>query len=114
FFYSKWKVPFDPLETKIRPFYSMVQKHIPMMSKTYDLCDYYDDNMNQVLELQYADEEFFMGFILPKNGSEPVINQEQLEFYFNKLKPTHMNLIQIPKFKQQSKFKVDNLFRRLG
>lgn len=114
FFYSKWKVPFDPMQTTSRPFFSLTQRNIPLMTKVYDEVDYYEDNVNQVMEMQFADEEFLMGIILPKNHGQLVVNNEQISFYIKKLRPTHMNMIQIPKFKHQSKFKVDNLFRRLG
>jgi leukocyte elastase inhibitor len=114
FFYSRWRIPFDATQTKNRLFYGQPHRNIPMMTKPHESCEYYEDNVNQILELQFGDDEFSMGFILPKNSGDLSINHEQIEFYIKKMRTTNMGMIQIPKFKQQSRFKVDNLFRRLG
>ena len=77
--------------------------------------NYYEDNVNQILEMDYYDNNFCMGFILPKNSNNiSLINNEQLQYYITQMKNKEINLIKIPRFKQETRYKIDNLFKKYG
>jgi len=57
-----------------------------------------------------------MGFILPKdNYTQPIIGSyEQYDYYINSLKTNEINLVKIPKFTCETKYRIDNLFKKYG
>ena len=85
-----------------------------MMHQQHCMFKYYEDSMNQILEMDYSDVEYTFGIILPRYGSEMSLTHEQYEYYISQLIPTHIHDLQMPKFKQQSRFKIDNLFKKMG
>lgn len=115
YFYSKWKNTFDEGMTAKGIFYGEKQKQVQYMNLYDDKNRYYEDNKNQILEKDYEDSDFCMGFILPKNKHEkPTITHEQFNYYVTQLKKNDIDVLTIPKFKHQSKFKFDNLLKKYG
>ncbi len=115
FFRGVWKIPFDKNSNKVVSFNTKTSKRkVQMMIHKHTLHNYYEDTMNQILELDYADDEFSFGVILPKQGNKLSVSHEQFEYYVSQLTPVHTHIVSIPKFKQQSKFKIDNLFKKIG
>jgi serine protease inhibitor len=116
YFYSKWKQPFSEFLTELRPFYSTALRHIPSMVQQDVIHNYFEDNNYQIIEMDYNDNKLCMGFILPKtkSGINMKIQNGQLEYYISQMSKKKINTVQIPKFKQQSKFKIDNMFKKMG
>lgn len=116
YFYSQWKYPFDKKYTKIELFNGINQKQVYMMQQSKTTHKYFEDRINQILEMDYTDGVFAMGLILPKDQySQPIINSyEQYEYYINNLKSMEINLVKIPKFKCETKYQIDNLFKKYG
>ena len=114
YFYSKWKSPFSPSETSSELFFGSSQRQVQMMKQTDIQTNYYEDVLFQLLEMDYDDGSFSMGFLLPKNKGQPIMDNSQLNTYIGKLSNTKISILQIPKFKQEFKYKVDNIFRKQG
>ncbi len=118
YFRGKWKNPFLRNQDFFEPFYSGNSADgMPrqVMKFNSSIFNYYQDNLNQIVEMDYDDNEYTMGIILPTSYSdEPSISHDQLEYYISQLTPTQINNLQIPKFKRQSKFRIDNLFKKIG
>jgi len=114
YFYSKWKSQFDPNLTKQETFYGNTIKANMMMQRDGRF-NYFEDNINQVLEMDYDDGFFTMGFILPHKMTGDInLNNAQVEHYVQRLVPTEINILKIPKFVHEFKYKVDNIFRENG
>jgi serpin B len=115
YFRSKWKYAFKTENTKEEIFHSIQRQKVQMMTQNEKHCRYFEDQFNQVLELDYISENFTMGFILPKsNNNEPLISSEQFEYYISQLSEREINLIKIPKFKHEIKYKIENIFKKYG
>jgi len=115
YFYSKWKSPFDPQMTKIEDFYSSSTTQVTMMTQTFTKFNYFEDKNNQILEMDYIDGYFTMGFILPKIlQNNPITNNDQLKYYISQLSQIEITTLKIPKFTHEFKYKIDNVFRENG
>jgi serine protease inhibitor len=107
-FTPKWRLPFSSIVNGIfggKQAVFMVQQAVTHF--------YFENDAVQLVELDSHEGKIAVGFVLPKNKSLEVTNEE-LEYYISQLGETVIKLLQIPKFQQQSKFKMDNLFKRLG
>jgi serpin B len=114
-FYSKWKYPFNKKHTQKKIFNGTTKRDEFTLHLLEKSLRFFEDNVNQIIELDYAHgEEFTMGIILPKNSSNLILSHEQFEYYISQLTFKRINIVQIPKFRQQSKYKIDNLFKNLG
>lgn len=115
YFYSKWKQPFDKNKTKPEIFYGIKQSLVPMMIQTKVKHGYFEDTYNQILEMDYADNVFSMGIILPKSQyGEPMITSEQFNYYVDNLKQVELNTVKIPKFKSDTRYSIAKLFMKYG
>jgi len=121
YFYSKWKKSFNSQLTKKMIFNGIQQKsQIDMMKQNDIKTRYFENDINQILELDYQDESFCMGFILPKQVDVtksikiPDVVHDEFEYYISELQETKINTLQIPKFKHESRYKIDNLFKKYG
>ena len=114
YFYSKWKKPFDPRSTKQEVFNGITKSIVPMMTQLKTKHNYFEDTYNQVLEMDYADNVFSMGIILPKSQyAEPMINIQQFYYYVDNLKEQVVN-VKIPKFKSDSRYSISKLLMKYG
>jgi serine protease inhibitor len=115
YFYSKWKYQFDPGLTKNEKFNGIQIKSMPMMIQYNIKHRYFEDTHNQILEMDYADDLFTMGIVLPKSQyNNPMITYDQFKYYTENLKETYLDIVKIPKFRQETKYKIDNLFKKYG
>jgi serine protease inhibitor len=113
-FYNKWKIGFNPQYTQLQLFNSIQSRQLYMMQQVNTIHNYFEDNVNKIIELDFNNTDFVMGFILSKNGVCTPISDNQFSYYIAQLKPHNIKSLKIPKFKQKSKYKIDNLFKRLG
>jgi serpin B len=116
YFYSKWKNPFNIKNTKAELFNGLNQRKEYMMMQSNGQHNYFEDRYNQVLELEYSDNVFVFGMILPKQQQNPEISitMEQFNYYISQLKLQEISLLKMPKFKYETKYSIDNLFRKYG
>ncbi|QKF93965.1 serpin family protein [Fadolivirus algeromassiliense] len=115
YFYSKWKNQFNPSYTRQEPFYGINKLMVNMMSQNDKTHRYFEDDINQVLEMDYVDGQFCMGFILPKSQyREAIVSNEQFNYYISQLQEKEISLVKIPKFKHETSYRVDNLFKKYG
>ena len=113
FFKTNWKYAFNKRFTKRSTFYGMKRKPVELMHMQNKDCKYYTDNKVQVLELDFDNDDYTMGFILPKNNDLD-INNDKFGYFVSQLQITNINNIHIPKFKHQSRYKIDNMFKKMG
>lgn len=115
FFYSRWKHPFPMAGTRPEIFNGINKRHVHMMTQQNETHRYFEDNHHQLLEMDYIDGLFTMGFLLPKSQyAEPMMTHAQFEYYMANLSQRNISIIKIPKFKQESKYRIDNFFRKFG
>ena len=115
FFYSKWKESFNPSFTKLETFFGISKILVNMMTQSNKKHRYFEDNENQILEMDYFDEYFCMGFVLPKNNyTEPIITFDKFKYYISFLNEQTIKILKIPKFKHETRYKIDNLFKKYG
>jgi len=116
YFYSQWKKPFNKQYTQIEIFNGINRRQVHMMQQMKESHRYFEDKVNQILEMDYLNGDFAMGFILPKdNYTQPIIGSyEQYDYYINSLKTNEINLVKIPKFTCETKYRIDNLFKKYG
>lgn len=116
YFHGSFKNPFSKKKTKPLTFVSQnnVKRKINMMVHRNQVFNYYEDSMNQIIELDYDDDKFSFGIILPKNNNTLSFSHEQFEFYISQLRSTHIDILSVPKFEHQSQFKINNLFKTMG
>lgn len=115
YFYSKWKLPFDPSLTERARFYGGNSMEVNMMTQRDGRFNYYEDDTHQILEMDYNDGFFSMGFILPHETTGNIdFKSKDVEHYIQRLASTEINTLKIPKFIHEFKYKVDNVFRENG
>lgn len=102
--------------TNAKPFYGNPNRKIQYTSFDRQKYMYCEDNFNKVVELDFGEDSLLaIGFILPHDRNTRLdLQNDQLEYYITMLKPTQITNVLIPEFKQQSKFKVDNLLKKVG
>ena len=115
YFRGNWKIPFDPDRTHKRKFTTLSKDitDIDMMVSCDEQYPYWEDENAQYLEMFYKDKEFAMGIILPKNIDTEIQIPENLSSIVKNLVDRDVN-IEIPKFKQKSKHKLNPLFEDMG
>ena len=115
YFYSKWKKPFNTIHTKIEMFNGINKREVYMMSQTNTIHNYYEDKYNQVLEMEYLNNDFVFGIILPRQGYADInITSEQYYYYVSQLKSQEISTLKIPKLKYETRYAIENLFKKYG
>jgi serine protease inhibitor len=114
-FSNELKNPFNVKNTKHRAFFSNnSRKPIPMMYQTNEVFNYYQDEYNQVIEMDFIDNQFTLGIMLPSDGNKLEFSYDFLNYYWSNLRPTQINNLIIPRIINQSKYKIDSFFKKLG
>lgn len=108
----KWKNPFN--NAGVRDFKSSTLRKVTMLSLTDKRLKYYEDSLNQVVELDHKDDHTTMGVVLPKDSSRPSLSTAQFNEYSANMKLRELHHIMIPKFKQQNNFDLTSLFKKMG
>ena len=118
-----WKQPFAKKNTQLKSFKSKSLSHynsnpnsnhikrMPTMIAKNVTANYYEDNYCKLIELS-CEGGICMGFILSDQFLE--LPYEQLHYYINSLYAVNVGLLQIPKFKQDLKYRVNNIFHKMG
>lgn len=115
YFYSKWKTQFNSSYTRQETFYGINKQIVNMMAQSNKTHRYFEDDINQVLEMDYEDGQFCMGFILPKSQyREAIVSNEQFNYYISQLEEKEIKIVKIPKFKHETSYRIDNLFKKYG
>lgn len=115
YYRGNWKIPFTKNNMTSYTFKGLNNnKSVNMLRQTDIIHKYYEDNLNQIIEIDYDDNEFTFGIILPKTQGKLQVSHEMYEYYVSQLKATNISNLAIPKFQQSSKFKIDNLFKNMG
>lgn len=70
--------------------------------------NYFEDQNCQILEMD--DGKYNFGIMLSKNK----ITVNLFNYYISQLKEKNINIVAIPEFKIESKYKIDNLFKKYG
>jgi serine protease inhibitor len=94
-----FKYGFDAKRTKNN---MMIQESMP--------CNYYENEEIKLMEMDMMNDLFCFGVIL----SRSLLSHEKLEYYMTQTKETIMDLVSIPKFTTNSRFRIDNLFKKYG
>lgn len=116
-YYSMWKYKFDKINSA--PFYGTNQRMEQMMYLYNRELLYFENNNNIVIELDFYSNnntDFAFGIIASKSNG---INMQDIDdnlygHYIANLKMTRLGLVCFPKFKQENKYKSDNLFKQAG
>jgi len=111
---SKWRYSFNRKMLRKEMFFNNPKHPVDMMCMVGKMLNYFEDDKNQIIELPFAKNSTVMGFILPKRNKRPHVTTEQFEFYISQLNPTNIKTLKIPKFRHQSKLKIDNIFKKMG
>lgn len=114
YFYSRWKNPFSPQKTKQEVFNGTPRRMVNMMSKKEFNTSYFEDPINQVMEMDFAIDGLSMGFVLPKNNVQPSMNDEQYYVYTQGLSSVELAIVKLPKFTSESKFEISKMFKHMG
>ena len=112
YFYCKWKMGFNIKSTNVELFNN--KEKVYMMQQRDINHKYFEDKVNQILEMDYIDSSFSFGIVLPKTNKLPIITNEQLQFYISQLNVKNISNIKIPRFRQETRYKIGNLFKKKG
>lgn len=106
-----WKYAFNYVTN--RPFDR--RRIVPMMIQSNSTHRHYSDKSISLLEMDLSNDDLCMGFILSNTLKDlSAIELEELNYCIDNLTNVKFNTVMIPKFRQQSKFKIDNLFKKMG
>jgi len=79
-----------------------------------DKFKYFEDHNNQVLEMDYKDQNYSMGVILPwKNGKLPNVDSNQIIDYTSRFTSREVKLW-FPKFEHRKKVRLVPILKKLG
>jgi len=108
---TTWMVGFSKLIKNVK-FYGNIEKNIIMMEQNNIIHNYFEDNINCIIEMEMCDD-LAMGIILSKKG-DTKITSERYNYYILQLKPILFRTVKIPKFIGKSKFKINGILKKLG
>ncbi|GAG81411.1 unnamed protein product, partial [marine sediment metagenome] len=110
-----WKVPFNK---SFPSKFNGIGKHkmVHMMSNTNINYNYYENDCNQILEINCRDGLMSMGIILPKEleFEQPKLDFSELTSLIKNMKSTRINKICIPIFTQQIKIRLSNIMNQIN
>lgn len=115
YFKDKWKIEFDPKNTKEYDFFSFSNiKKLQFMHNYSKIFSYFETDNYQHLELDYVTENLHFGIVLPKKESDLVIlSQKEIEENIYKFQSQEIDIM-LPKFIQESEFDMIPILKTLG
>jgi serine protease inhibitor len=113
YFKANWRVQFSRFNTQGRSFYSNPARQVTSMQHSDKTFRYLKTAAWKIVELDYVDGEFCMGFILPQQAGFE-IGAFQLSSALSAMQPTELNTLQIPKFTQKTKLDLVNHYKAKG
>ena len=115
YFKSLWKHQFEKSMTRPDTFYGKKNQTIKFMNQYGTRFNYLDDQTNQMIELDYKDDKFSFGMILPHNKNTiPNVSPEQLQECTRKLFSTEIAKLKMPKFTFKNKMLYNKILQQLG
>lgn len=111
YFKSQWKSQFDKNMTKPETFHSSKPRKVNMMTQRETKHSYLEYGNFQLLEMDYKDDQFSMGFILFKNGSGKI---DGVIPYLGHLHQEEIDTVKIPRFQQRTSLNLKKLLLRNG
>lgn len=112
-FKNLWKNAFESVNTKNQNFYSFdLIKKINIMSNCLN-APYCENENFQLLELPFKNQQYSMGFLLPKQINYLKIDSSNLLELIESLSTTYVN-VSIPKFKHHCKIDLIPILKSLG
>lgn len=113
YFKKNWLHKFDPLKTRQDIFYVFNKmKKVNMMYQQNEY-NYYEDNENQIIELDYEDKKMSFGIILNKDKNKLDILNKDILMKIDKMDKKRIN-IYIPKMKIHNKVSLNDIIRRMN
>lgn len=121
YFLSEWKIAFDPKSTRQDEFFTAIDnqtEEVPFMYMK-DTLNYYENEKFQVLEMNYANDDFSMIVILPSQGNEiqDILNTPDVsKTIMQSMDSLTMQEVQVflPSFKSRSKLDIEDVLQRMG
>lgn len=107
-----WKQPFD--KTFDGRFIGLKNRIVRMLGQVDNQYEYFEDNLNQIIEFRCMGDVMSMGVILPKELVIPEINYEQFNSLVKNLRITYIDEVRIPAFTQEIKMKLTNVLYQNG
>ena len=119
YFKADWTVPFDPNNTKDKPFTLAdgTQVKVPTMKETSFL-GYAESDGVQLVELPYAGSDLSMFIFLPSSGSLndfiSSLTPEKIAALMSSVSTSQDVTLSLPKFKFDSSFNLNDVLSKLG
>ena len=113
YFKPELKCNFEKKNTGYRQFKSIKPRNVPMMISYDNVVKYYEDDVNQVIEID-SKGNCRLGIVLPKEIAMPSINYKYFDSFSDSFHEATMDIIGLPKFKQQNKLKLKSLLAQAG
>lgn len=106
----KWKHPFYKNNTISGKFGNTHIRYLVQHNVTHN---YYEDNINQIIEIDHQNNLLTFGILLPKNKyDDPVLHSyDNLHNYITNMKMTMIDDCHIPMFKHESKYNLGNVIK---
>jgi hypothetical protein len=104
---------FNKKDTQMQLFKTIKQRDVPMMVSYNASVEYFEDVNNQIIEIN-ASNNLIIGFILPKQISIPLIDNNYIETIYENLRPQTLDELFLPKFKHTNQYFFRNLLESTG
>lgn len=111
YFKSNWKTPFNKNMTKSETFYSLKPRKVDIMTQIDKKHKYFENSSFQLLEMDYKDDQFSMGFILFKDGGKKIGDAIS---HIGHLRPEEIDTVKIPKFQQKTSLNLKKFLLKKG
>lgn len=112
YFKSFWKIKFNKKYTKPTKFNNC--KMVDMMNIYRNDYRYISNGNYQMVELDYMDQNFCMGFVLPKVGKKLVTNMAEIDNSLLKMSEVEIETLSIPKFKSEKTYDLSEFMGKNG
>ncbi len=119
YFKGDWKDEFDEGLTRDENFYVTPEEtvEVPMMQRTEERYDYYENDNVQALRLPYKGEELSMLVVLPKDKNisalENSLTVEKRNYWRENLFSTDVD-VYLPKFKLDTNYSLVDVLSKMG
>ncbi len=122
YFKANWKYQFDKNETIRSKFHNTPSDMVDLMHQI-NRFDYFENNLIQLVELPYSDDNFVMGIILPKKFAESLVDYtpnniprfivQEINGFISNLAKENVDLY-IPKFTERQNIMLGPILMKLG
>ncbi len=118
YFNNKWKIQFPKNLTKKEIFYGIKNKNEVFMMNIENTFKYVETEKEQIIELEYKDDNMSALIFLPKNENDinayiEDLNDNKINELINQTNYVDVNL-KLPKFKFEDKFILNDILKKMG